>query len=368
MGVHVRITRKRVAVLVVLAALVSAAVAYATIPGTGGVYSVCMLKSVGTVRLIDPSLPASNLMSHCTSLETLMTWNERGQKGDQGIQGIAGKDGAPGKDGKDGTNGTNGTVGKDGENGTSCVNADGTLAAPACRGPEGPAGPGLVGSPCSVPSGGSGVVEMSVAANGAISLTCSGSIGGGGGGTDLCPNPLPTYENAVTACDSTTGVVSVTCLAGFEDANGDLSDGCETNVTPNPNEADYCNLQFPTSVTVGSGQSTGTIYGRIFELGVTEASGSSPGVQAQLGYGPLGSDPRTSGGWTWTAATYNVQVGNNDEYMGSFVAPSVGAYSYTYRFSLDGGAHYTTCDIDGAGSNVGLTFSASNLGTLNVTP
>ena len=35
-----------------------AGIAYATIPGAGAVYTACMLKNVGTVRLIDPSLPA----------------------------------------------------------------------------------------------------------------------------------------------------------------------------------------------------------------------------------------------------------------------------------------------------------------------
>ncbi|HVM56702.1 MAG TPA: hypothetical protein VMT74_04495, partial [Gaiellaceae bacterium] len=53
-------------------------IAYATIPDSGKVYTACMLKSIGTIRLIDPSLPAHNLMSHCTSLETQVTWNQQG--------------------------------------------------------------------------------------------------------------------------------------------------------------------------------------------------------------------------------------------------------------------------------------------------
>ena len=60
--------------------------AWAAIPSDGGVYTACMLKNVGTVRLIDKSLPANNLMSHCKpALETEISWN---QKGEQGIQGI----------------------------------------------------------------------------------------------------------------------------------------------------------------------------------------------------------------------------------------------------------------------------------------
>jgi hypothetical protein len=64
--------RKRVlaaAVGALVAAAIAGGVAYATIPGPGNVYSACMLKGVGTVRLIDKSLPSTNLMSHCTDKE-----------------------------------------------------------------------------------------------------------------------------------------------------------------------------------------------------------------------------------------------------------------------------------------------------------
>ena len=80
----------------------AAGIAYAAIPDSTGVYTGCMLNKVGTVRLIDPSLPASNLMSHCTNVETKFTFNQQGQQGAPGLPGAPGKDGAPGADGKDG--------------------------------------------------------------------------------------------------------------------------------------------------------------------------------------------------------------------------------------------------------------------------
>src|SRR5689334_1989645 len=73
-------------VVVVLAAAGSG-IAYATIPGEGNVYTACMLNGVGTIRLIDPSLAPSNLMSHCTRFETTITWNRQGQAGSPGPQG-----------------------------------------------------------------------------------------------------------------------------------------------------------------------------------------------------------------------------------------------------------------------------------------
>ena len=68
-------------------------IAYATIPGDGNVYTACMLNGVGTVRLIDPSLAPSNLMSHCTRLETKITWNQQGQAGSPGPPGPKGDPG-----------------------------------------------------------------------------------------------------------------------------------------------------------------------------------------------------------------------------------------------------------------------------------
>jgi hypothetical protein len=71
-------------------------VAYATIPDGSGVYSACTLNHVGTLRLIDPSLPAANLLSHCTAFETKITWNQQGQPGPQGPKGNPGPQGPPG--------------------------------------------------------------------------------------------------------------------------------------------------------------------------------------------------------------------------------------------------------------------------------
>lgn len=90
----------RRAVLVALLLMAAAGIAYAAIPDSGGAYTGCMLNKVGTVRLIDPSLPASNPMSHCTSLETKFTFNQRGQQGAAGSPGAPGRDGADGKDGQ----------------------------------------------------------------------------------------------------------------------------------------------------------------------------------------------------------------------------------------------------------------------------
>jgi hypothetical protein len=144
--------------------------------------------------------------------------------------------------------------------------------------------------------------------------------------------------------------------------------GAWINDTGNPEEADYAVLQWPPSIIINAGDTSDTIYGRIYELGVTEAAGANAVVIAEVGYGPAGSDPRISGGWSWFSTTFNVQVGNDDEYEGSFAVATPGNYSYTYRFSLDGGSSWTAADLDGAGSNPGLSFDPNQLGSLTVVP
>jgi len=101
---------KLAATALAVAALAGAGIAYATIPGAGAVYTACMLKNVGTVRLIDPTLPPSNVMSHCTSLETQMTWNQQGQPGTPGSPGTPGQDGQSVVMGDAGANCANGGV------------------------------------------------------------------------------------------------------------------------------------------------------------------------------------------------------------------------------------------------------------------
>jgi hypothetical protein len=105
-------TRARITLAgLALGAALAGGVAWATIPADT-VYTACKLKVSGTIRLIDPAGPSNSLLSHCTSYETQISWN---QKGPAGIPGAAGINGTNGVDGKDGAAGTKGA---DGENGS----------------------------------------------------------------------------------------------------------------------------------------------------------------------------------------------------------------------------------------------------------
>ena len=108
------------------------------------------------------------------------------------------------------------------------------------------------------------------------------------------------------------------------------------NVAETPTDAvDWCNLQFPDVATVEEGFDF-TAYAQTFETGVTEAAGQGTGIDAWIGYNTTDTDPST---WTnWIPATYNLDAGNNDEYMAIFGSTlPVGTYYYASRFQLNGG-------------------------------
>ena len=180
---------------------------------------------------------------------------------------------------------------------------------------------------------------------------------------DLDGNPRRYNDTGVP--DTGSGTAPIVDMGAFEK---------QTNSPPIfPMDVDFCNLRFPTSFAAAAGSTSPFIYGRIFEddNGVlTSSPGAHPSIVAQVGHGPLGSDPRGGNpAWLWIPATFNLQVGNDDEYQATFIvpfAPTNTQRSYTYRFSVDNGANYTYCDTDGNGTNGGLSFSTANLGTLTI--
>jgi hypothetical protein len=143
------------------------------------------------------------------------------------------------------------------------------------------------------------------------------------------------------------------------------------NGTGSASECDYCNLQFPATLTVAAGATSANVYGRIYWAGHTDqSSGQTPGVLAQLGYGPTGTDPSASNAWTWESTVFNIKTGtgnHDDEYMATFNIATAGTYSYTYRFSIDGGLTWTYADLDAVGKILGSSsYNWMNIGVLTV--
>jgi hypothetical protein len=116
-------------------------------------------------------------------------------------------------------------------------------------------------------------------------------------------------------------------------------------------EPDWCNLQYPSTGNISEGDSF-TIYARVYEPGITNDAGQGTGIEAWIGYSSIDNnptDPANSSNWTWVPASYNMDYGNNDEYMAEIgsALPS-GNYYYASRFSLNNGPYvYGGYDDDG---------------------
>lgn len=100
----------------------------------------------------------------------------------------------------------------------------------------------------------------------------------------------------------------------------------------------WANLQWPPTIThtISAITRTENVYGQIWIDGVTSDPGATPGLLAQVGFGSVGSTPDDS--WTWADMAFNVDVGSNDEYVGSMLPDALGSYCYTTRYSGDGGS------------------------------
>jgi len=127
----------------------------------------------------------------------------------------------------------------------------------------------------------------------------------------------------------------------------------------------WANLQWPPSITetISSVNRTPSIYGQVWIDGVTNQPGAAPGLMAQVGFGPTGSNPAGNSAWTWVDSTFNTNVGNNDEFVGNLLPTTVGSYDYLYRYSTTHGRDWLYADLNGPVSGL-----PPNPGKLTVNP
>ena len=140
-------------------------------------------------------------------------------------------------------------------------------------------------------------------------------------------------------------------------------------------EVDFCRYQHPPNANLTFGEQV-TIYGRVFEPGITDRTAGTDvdqTLRAQGGFGPDGSDPDGNDEWEWLVADANLQYdGNaagepsNDEYEVLFNAPIPGQYDLAFRFSVDAGVSWVYCDGGLPGSTDG--YQPANAGSMSVAP
>ena len=123
MELRVRLTRKRVAMVVAGAALVLTGVAIGVTSNAytdaNGVYHGCVGQGSGILRVLKAG-------ESCSSNEVAIDWNQTGPQGPQGPQGEVGPQGPQGETGPQGPQGIQGPKGDKGDTGDT--------------GPQGPAG------------------------------------------------------------------------------------------------------------------------------------------------------------------------------------------------------------------------------------
>jgi hypothetical protein len=112
--------RTRIIAAAVAALALAGAVAYATIPDSGGVIHGCYQRNNGQLRVIDTGAGQT-----CNPSESAISWNQTGPSGPQGPAGAAGPQGPAGSQGVQGNTGPAGPAGT--ALAYAHINADGTL-------------------------------------------------------------------------------------------------------------------------------------------------------------------------------------------------------------------------------------------------
>jgi hypothetical protein len=124
-----------------------------------------------------------------------------------------------------------------------------------------------------------------------------------------------------------------------------------------------CKLQFVDHTTVASGD-TVAAYGRVLISGQTSLAGALSGVRGQIGVGTQGDDASASAQWGWQEANWNVDVAatGEDEFLANIQPAYSGTRAVAFRTSVDDGANWTYCDLDGSGNG----YSAAQQHNLSV--
>ncbi len=187
------------------------------------------------------------------------------------------------------------------------------------------------------------------AVNGAAAYNLYRSPVSGGGWVKV--NAAPLAGTSFTDAGLQNGRVYHYVVTALDAAGNESGPSNETNALPHYSIG-WANLQWPPTLThtISTVNRTGNVYGQVWIDGVTSQPGKTPTLSAQLGFGPVGSDPAGNPDWAWVDASFNVDAGNNDEFVASLLPDQVGAFDYAFRYSTTGGREWLYADFDGTGN------------------
>ncbi|MEE2755151.1 MAG: plastocyanin/azurin family copper-binding protein, partial [Myxococcota bacterium] len=197
-----------------------------------------------------------------------------------------------------------------------------------------------------------------------------------------CSDAMPCNGNQVCDQGQCVDPVEPNCDENNPCQQGQICENgacVDQNGGGEPNAVDFCKLQWVDGFQGNAGdrlridvqpQAQFNVYGRLYEGNMTDVTtgyDQNPLIIAQVGYGPNGTnpnDPFSAAAWTWFDAQGNANWDGTltgdaddrgrDEYFGQITAPiNPNSYSFSIRFSVDGGQTYLACD-GGAGSDNGF--------------
>lgn len=179
-----------------------------------------------------------------------------------------------------------------------------------------------------------------------VTLSANGTPSGG----TFLWTPSGQTTNTITVSPTATTTYNVQYSIGGCSANSAIT---ATQI----NGLDFANIQAPGTSTICEGQSL-TIYGQVFEPGLTETAGQGAGISVQYGINTIDSNPSTWPPSAWSSATYNPSSTvnpNNDEYQATLSNLTTGTYYYAFSYTYNGCTVYGGYNSAGGGFWNGTT-------------
>jgi fibronectin type 3 domain-containing protein len=208
--------------------------------------------------------------------------------------------------------------------------------------------------------------------NGQVSLDWSATAGAagyhvyrsvvtGGGFIRVTDAPITTTDFSDTGLQN--GRTYFYVVTALDAAGNESAWSNEASALPHL-EIGWANTQWPPTLThtISAVDRTDIVYGQVWIDGVTNQPGATPGLRAQLGFGPDGSDPDGDTDWAWVEAAYFGEAGNNDEFIATLQPDELGTFDYAYRYSTTNGRDWLYADLNGIGDG----YSPAQAGSLTV--
>ncbi|WP_342375378.1 IPT/TIG domain-containing protein [Myxococcus stipitatus] len=179
--------------------------------------------------------------------------------------------------------------------------------------------------------------------------------------------PAYTTSRAVSLRYRTEGTAWTYCDKDGSNPGGDYSQGQQHVLTvENHSGIDYCRLQWPQRLSQLNGGRT--MYGLIYEPGVTDTQAPGPHLTAELGHGPKDQDPGVSPAWTWVLGSIN-NDGGADEFKADLPANASFNNGYLWRYRVGTGPYcFGDWGVEGQPGGSGNGVTLEDLGTVDVAP